>query len=170
VAYNYFLCREIPSTILQEKGSPLVHPALLHYCNILTTSMGAGITKIVEKKHLKEWYKDKVVELEKEIHTKLMQASANWVFQKVVDFAFRAQSAIEWNKYCAQHTDRTCGKEKKMGQRDSQGWREDKTRQIVKKILTISPAIISLFLCFMHYSSSCYCRNDSHQHFHQIQS
>jgi hypothetical protein len=44
---NHFHCRGIPSTILQERGSLLVHPASLHYCNVSTTSMGAGITKIV---------------------------------------------------------------------------------------------------------------------------
>jgi len=116
-------------------GLQYVSPKFLVWAKELMKTIHASISKdmiekhgryseqkayeyVREKKHLKEWYKDKVVELEKEIHTEFMQASVNWVFQKIVDFAFHARSAVEWNKYRAQHTDRTCGKEKKMGQRE----------------------------------------------------
>eukprot|EP00544_Gedaniella_sp_CCMP2646_P009267 CAMPEP_0202500002 /NCGR_PEP_ID=MMETSP1361-20130828/31604_1 /ASSEMBLY_ACC=CAM_ASM_000849 /TAXON_ID=210615 /ORGANISM="Staurosira complex sp., Strain CCMP2646" /LENGTH=40 /DNA_ID= /DNA_START= /DNA_END= /DNA_ORIENTATION= len=38
-----------------------------------------------------------------------------WVFTRVADYAFHARSAVEWQKYKAEKTDRTAGKEKKMG-------------------------------------------------------
>ena len=41
-----------------------------------------------------------------------------YVLHHVLDFAFHAQSEVEWSKYRASHTDRTAGKEKKMGRSD----------------------------------------------------
>jgi len=45
--------------------------------------------------------------------------SMEWVFKRVVEYAFHARSAIEWRKYKAEKTDRTAGKEKKMSRRDA---------------------------------------------------
>jgi hypothetical protein len=42
------------------------------------------------------------------------ESTVEWVFKRVVDYAFHARSAIEWRKYKAAKTDRTTGKSKKM--------------------------------------------------------
>jgi hypothetical protein len=42
----------------------------------------------------------------------------HWVFKRIVNFAFHARSAVEWQKYRAEKTDRTAGKAKKMGIRE----------------------------------------------------
>jgi hypothetical protein len=41
-----------------------------------------------------------------------------WVLKRIVDYAFHARSAVDWEKYKANHTDRTAGKAKKMGRRE----------------------------------------------------
>lgn len=46
------------------------------------------------------------------------ELAIEWVFERVVNYAFHARSAVEWRKYKAVQTDRTTGKEKKMGTRE----------------------------------------------------
>jgi hypothetical protein len=43
------------------------------------------------------------------------KSAVEWVFKRVVDYAFHARSAVEWRKYKAAKTDLTTGKSKKMG-------------------------------------------------------
>jgi hypothetical protein len=54
-------------------------------------------------KDLSGEYTDEVVEL---------------VRRRLVNFSFHARSNVEWKKYKKENTDRTAGKEKKMGRRE----------------------------------------------------
>ena len=73
---------------------------------------------VLSDESLESLFKSKVKELETELSKEFDDRAVKWVWQKVVDFAFHARSAVEWNKYRAEKTDRTAGKEKKMGVRE----------------------------------------------------
>jgi hypothetical protein len=64
---------------------------------------------ILKDGKLKELLKRKVKE------SNIDESAVEWVFKRVVDYAFHARSAVEWRKYKAAKTDRTTGKSKKMG-------------------------------------------------------
>jgi hypothetical protein len=66
-------------------------------------------------KHLLKDGKLKELLKRKAKESNIDESAVEWVFKRVVDFAFHARSAVEWRKYKAAKTDRTTGKSKKMG-------------------------------------------------------
>jgi len=59
-------------------------------------------------------FQQKVKELAGEYDDEVIRS----VRKRLVEYAFHARSNVEWKKYKAEHTDRTSGKEKKMGRRE----------------------------------------------------
>ena len=54
----------------------------------------------------------------KELSGKYDDKTVHSVRKRIVDFAFHARSNVEWKRYKRDNTDRTAGKEKKMGRRE----------------------------------------------------
>jgi hypothetical protein len=64
----------------------------------------------VENKQQQLFYQ-KVKELRGKYDDKMMQS----IQKRLVEYAFHARSNVKWKKYKKENTDRTAGKEKKMG-------------------------------------------------------
>jgi hypothetical protein len=115
---------------VNKGGLLFVSPKYLSWAKSLMTSVRASISVHVisslGKKAQKDAYKfllkdDKLL---KEFTDKVKGIDVDedaviWVYENIVDYTFHARSAVEWRKYRAEKTDRTAGKDKKMGTREN---------------------------------------------------
>lgn len=72
----------------------------------------------IEDHDIESLFKAKAKELEEAKGEKYDYRAVDWVWRKLTTYSFHARSNVEWNKYRAAKTDRTAGKEKKMGTRE----------------------------------------------------
>jgi hypothetical protein len=116
---------------LNRGGLLFVSPRFLAWAKSTMKKIRASLTKEVicslGDKSQKKGYKHLLADsaLKKYFETQASKSGDNiskdavdWVFKRIVDFAFHGRSAVEWRKYRAEYTDRTAGKAKKMGTRE----------------------------------------------------
>jgi hypothetical protein len=115
---------------MNRGGHLYVSPPFLKWAKLLMTKVRASVTvgvirslgnntQVKGYEHLLRKENGLEQELKKVVAGKnIDEAAIFWVFERIVDYAFHARTAVEWRKYQAEMTDRTSGKEKKMSVRE----------------------------------------------------
>jgi hypothetical protein len=116
---------------MNQGGLLYVAPKFLGWAKELMANIRASITKeliyslgeeaqirayehVEKNSNRQAMFYQKVKELSGKYDDKLVHS----VRKRIVDYAFHARSNVEWTKYKRENTDRTAGKEKKMGRRE----------------------------------------------------
>lgn len=125
-----------PVLAVRDKGGFLyISPKFLRWAKDLMKTIRASISPsfiakrgnlaqkeardfVVGNVELKNSFRGLVRDLEMASSLQFNPESVERVLSKIIDYAFHARSGVEWEKYKADHTDRTAGKEKKMGRRE----------------------------------------------------